>query len=709
SNDQVQQRGLYDLAAGYLQLITKTQDYDDYLTEHLLWLKSSTALNFNLFTQLPDELQDYLTQLKNELLNYKNLSTPQIFILVIPCLLALFLLFMRRNLFAALRLCAEKVGNPKQDSILLTVNALIYTILLALPWGIILFAFSWVLQLPESASINAIELANAGTYTAISLFAAQFLKILCSSKGVAEIHFERTSKGLLKLVRKLNLFIYFAIPCYFITLSAINLLPATLGGSLVILSHSAVMSIMVIIMVSILHPKRGLIYQAQLTYSEAAFQTRKLIYLLTLCLPVAIVIMFLAGYTYTAGVISDRIYFSIFFAAIVWAFRSFLKRWLLITSRRLAYDNLVIAREAEMERAESTGSEAHDLSHEELLEHQIDLKTLDCDTKRLINAAAGVLAILGLIGIWGQMLPALNFLSGIDLWSKGLIVDGKELQVSVTLIDLLTALIVMLAGYILSRNLPSLLDIILLKRGKVSPGSRYAIVTLTRYSTVIITIIITMSLLGISSARVGWMFAALSVGIGFGLQEVVANFICGLILLFERPIRVGDVITIGGSENLSGTVVRIRIRATTIRDFDEKELLIPNKELITGRVLNWTLSDETVRIIINIGIAYGSDVELAMKIIEEVAKDNARTIEEPATYVSFEQFAESCLSLNLRTYVAKQRDRLRTITEIHKEIDKRFRVAGIVIAFPQREVHIVSHEVVKAKEQPSNLNNLSAD
>ena len=146
--------------------------------------------------------------------------------------------------------------------------------------------------------------------------------------------------------------------------------------------------------------------------------------------------------------------------------------------------------------------------------------------------------------------------------------------------------------------------------------------------------------------------------------------------------------------------MRIRIRATTIRDFDEKELLIPNKELITGRVLNWTLSDETVRIMINVGIAYGSDVELTMKIIEEAAKDNEHTLDEPATFVSFEQFADSYLSLTLRTYVARQRDRLRTITELHKEIDKRFRAAGVVIAFPQQDVHIISHEVVKSTEQP---------
>jgi potassium efflux system protein len=278
-------------------------------------------------------------------------------------------------------------------------------------------------------------------------------------------------------------------------------------------------------------------------------------------------------------------------------------------------------------------------------------------------------------------------------------VDGKELLLAVTLDEVMVAFLVSLSGYILSRNLPSLIDIILLKNGQITPGSRYAIVTLTRYSIVIITILIAMGFLGINSSRIGWMFAALSVGIGFGLQEVVANFICGLILLFERPIRVGDIISTGSTDESSGTVIRIRIRirirATAIRNFDEKEVLIPNKELITGRVLNWTLSDEITRVMVNVGIDYGSDVELAMAIIEEIAIDNQRILNEPPPFVNFEQFADSSLSLSLRAYVAAQSDRLHAITELHKEIHKRFKTAGIIIPFPQQDVHLIAPESAK--------------
>ncbi|ABM03270.1 MscS Mechanosensitive ion channel [Psychromonas ingrahamii 37] len=694
-NDRVQQSGLYELDARYLQLINKTKEYDDYLTEHLLWLKSSNAFDFIMFTQLPSDLKCYVSHFKSELLKLKKIRLPNLLLLFIPLSLVFLLIFLRQNLLTSLQICGEKVGSVKQDSILHTLKALIYTTLLALPAGLILFIISWAIKLPTTASNISVELANAGIYTAVSLFAVQLLKVLCIEKGVSEVHFGRKAKALSKYVKQLNLFIYFGIPCYFITLSAIKLFPATLGGALAVLGYSGLMFTLVRIIYSIFHPHKGLLYPAT-TDPESTFHTRKIIFFFTMCLPVAIVIMSLAGYTYTAGIFGERLYFSILFAAVVWIFHSLLSRWLLITSKRLTYDNLVIARKVKWDRLKATESEIPELIHEEILEHEANLKTLDGDSHKLINAATLVLAVVGFVGVWGQMLPALSFLEQIELWNKDVIVDGKEVLLAVRLDEVLVAFLVSLGGYILSRNLPSLIDIILLKNGKVSPGSRYAIVTLTRYGIVIITILITMSFLGINSSRIGWMFAALSVGIGFGLQEVVANFICGLILLFERPIRVGDIISTGSTDESSGTVIRIRIRATTIRNFDEKELLIPNKELITGRVLNWTLSDEITRIMVKVGIAYGSDVELAMTIIEDIAKENEHTLTEPPPFVNFEEFADSSLLLTLRAYVATQGDRLQTITELHKEIYKRFKAAEIMIPFPQQDVHLISQDKEKS-------------
>ena len=228
----------------------------------------------------------------------------------------------------------------------------------------------------------------------------------------------------------------------------------------------------------------------------------------------------------------------------------------------------------------------------------------------------------------------------------------------------------------------------MLRYEAISAGGRYAVATLTRYAIVAATALGVLGMLGASWSQMGWAVAALSVGIGFGLQEIVANFISGLILLFERPIRVGDMVTIGDA---TGTVLRIRIRATTIRGWDRKEYVVPNKEFITGRLLNWTLSDATTRLLISVGVAYGTDVQHAMNLMCEAARENDRVLDEPEPFATFEQFEDSNLKLSLRAWVGTIHDRVRGKTEINQAINEKFAAAGIRIPFPQQDVHVHAH------------------
>ena len=174
-------------------------------------------------------------------------------------------------------------------------------------------------------------------------------------------------------------------------------------------------------------------------------------------------------------------------------------------------------------------------------------------------------------------------------------------------------------------------------------------------------------------------------GLGFGLQEIVANFVSGIILLFEQPIRVGDVVTVN---NVTGKVSRMRIRATTIVDWDRKELVIPNKNFITGELVNWTLSDTINRIVITIGVAYGADIQKAMALMRDEAAKNPKVLQEPQPRVSFEEFGDSALILRLRVYLDDIDQRLSTLTELHEAINQRFEKEAIVIAYPQQDVHI---------------------
>jgi potassium efflux system protein len=278
-------------------------------------------------------------------------------------------------------------------------------------------------------------------------------------------------------------------------------------------------------------------------------------------------------------------------------------------------------------------------------------------------------------------------LDQVALWTQTGLVDGVEAIVPVTLADILLAALVAAGTVIASKNLPGLMEIAILQRLTLPPGSRYAINTLIGYVVITIGVVSVLNIIGWKWSQIQWLVAALSVGLGFGLQEIVANFVSGLIILFERPVRVGDTVTVG---QLSGTVSRVRIRATTITDWDRKEIIVPNKAFITEQVVNWTLADPITRVVVPVGIAYGSDYELAQKVMEDTLRALPLVLDEPAPQVFFIGFGDSSLDFSLRVHSRQLSDRLPLMHAVHKAILKALRENGIEIPFPQRDLHIRS-------------------
>ena len=248
--------------------------------------------------------------------------------------------------------------------------------------------------------------------------------------------------------------------------------------------------------------------------------------------------------------------------------------------------------------------------------------------------------------------------------------------------NLLIAAFIVALTWIAVRNIPGLLEMTVLERLRIDAAGRFAFSTLARYAIVVIGLVSASSTIGIGWAKVQWLATALTFGLAFGLQEIFANFIAGLIILFERPVRVGDMVTI---ENVTGVVSRIRIRATTITDSDRKEFIVPNKEFITGRTLNWTLSDTINRIVINVGLAYGSDTELAREILLKAAHEHPAVLRDPAPSASFEEFGETSLRLVLRCFLPNLTERTRVIHELHTAINRELTVHGIEISPPHAE------------------------
>ncbi|TVS07563.1 MAG: hypothetical protein EA423_03825 [Phycisphaerales bacterium] len=271
---------------------------------------------------------------------------------------------------------------------------------------------------------------------------------------------------------------------------------------------------------------------------------------------------------------------------------------------------------------------------------------------------------------------------------------GLPLTDALTLSDLLTAIVFTVVAVVAVRNVPAVIEIILLQRLPLDSGGRFAVSTIVRYILTGIGIFVVAGAVGISWTNVQWLVAALTFGLAFGLQEIFANFVSGIIILLERPIRVGDVVTVGDT---SGRISKIQMRATTITDWDRKELIVPNREFITGRVINWSLSEDTLRVTVDVGIAYGSDTKLAHETLLRIANEHPDTMKDPAPSCWFLGFGDNSLDFRLFAFVPHISFNMPTRHALHMKIDEEFRKAGVEISFPQRDLHLrsIDDDVVK--------------
>ena len=262
--------------------------------------------------------------------------------------------------------------------------------------------------------------------------------------------------------------------------------------------------------------------------------------------------------------------------------------------------------------------------------------------------------------------------------SKAVIYDGSKDPL--TLLDVFFALIWIVAGHVVAFHIGSIHETIA-AAGDSDRGSRYAAITLARYAIVLIGYSAALLAIGVDPENLAWLLTAVSVGLGFGLQEIVANFISGLILLFEQPIRIGDTITVGDT---GGTVEKITIRSTVVTNWERQTIIIPNKNFITENLTNWTRNDRVMRRLLKIKVEYGSDVERVLKMLDEVVASHENVLEEPRHRIFVEGFGEYSLDFEV-WFFTDIAVGLATKTELYKAIYERFDREGIVIPVAYRQ------------------------
>jgi len=290
-----------------------------------------------------------------------------------------------------------------------------------------------------------------------------------------------------------------------------------------------------------------------------------------------------------------------------------------------------------------------------------------------------VVAILYALTVWG-IFPS-PWVGWRALTTAGAELGGYRLTVAQVLIG---GLAIYLA-FVASGVTRALVGEELGRRQDVEPGVADSVSTLAHYALVVVGIFIALAAIGLDLSSFAIVAGALGVGIGFGLQNMVNNFLSGLILLFERPVRVGDVVVIDGQW---ATIRKIGLRATVVTTFDQAEVIVPNGDLVSEKVTNWTLTDTKTRILIKLGVAYGSDLETVFAILQQVTDEDPRVAEDPPPLVHFEEFGESSLDFVMRIWVIDIKERLNVRSDLLRRIDGRFREAGVTIPFPQRDVHL---------------------
>ncbi|MBD8575650.1 mechanosensitive channel MscK [Pseudomonas syringae] len=649
------------------QLISTAISLRATLDEQMFWIPSNKPLDVEWFQGIGPRLHKQITTLPwassvSEL--FEGLTQHPL--LFVPLLLLIGVLTWRRKaLYAKLNQLHADIGHFRRDNQWKTPLALLINILLALPVALALASCGYALQIDARGQNANLGLALQEVALTWLMFYTAY-RVLAPN-GVAQLHFRWEPvqvEFLRRWIRRLGLVVLALVA----VVAVAEHQPASLADDVlgigVVLSCYALMTLLL-----------GRLLLASPTHHNASL-FRKTLGLAFTALPVALFVAVCFGYFYTALKLTDRLIDTLYLLLLWLVVEATFIRGLNVAARRLAYQRALAKRQAARENGDS------DVPVEE---PKLDIEQVNQQSLRLIRLALMCLFVGAMYWVWADLITVFSYLDNVTLYEYTSGTGANMSMVPISLGDMLGALVIIVITFVLARNLPGLLEVFVLSRLSLAQGSAYATTTLLSYTIAGVGFVTTLSTLGVSWDKLQWLVAALSVGLGFGMQEIFANFISGIMILFERPVRIGDTITIG---NLSGTVSKIRIRATTITDFDRKDIIVPNKTFITGQLINWSLTDTVTRVTLKLGVDYGSDLDLVRNLLLQAARENPRVLKEPEPIVYFLNFGESTLDHELRMHVRDLGDRNPVLDEINRFINREFKKQKINISFRQMEVYL---------------------
>lgn len=662
------------------------------LQQQSFWVKSNNTIDLEWFRKFPSLANAQLNDIRKKInfSNWQDNVLPATAFVTLLLLLAALINRKKEVIKQALNQINGRLKTVATDSQWNTPIAIFWTLMLCLPSTLMfLAAFVFVTYICFE---NPMDIWPWGIKMAVYWLYFAFMVAMLRPHGIGYIHFAMPQKSneIFRNILKRSVWL---IALLLNTAIFTNL---EMGVSYDVLGQTMTIAVLVLMILMVVPAFR----QAITTYQNAAEQDASprnflltVAKLVLLIAPIILITLIVLGYYYTALVIIQHLIAS-YFAVVTWIIvRNILYRAFSISSRRLAYRRLQEKREAvkaKLEKAEQNGESVGENEIPfELQNDSIAISEVKNQMLKLTDFVLWVGLFILLYWVWSDLITVALYLDGITLWQQTATTATGTVIESITLLNLLTAILIIVVVVVLARNLSGLLEALIFSHIKLSQGTPYTITTLLTYIIVALGAMFAFATLGMSWTKLQWLFTALSVGLGFGMQEIFANFVSGIIILFERPVRIGDTITIG---TFNGKVSKIRIRATTLVDFDGKEVIVPNKAFVTERLVNWALSSTATRIIVKVGVAYGSDLELVKRLLLQIAEENVKVLKDPSPKVYFLNFGASTLDHELRVYVNDLSDRTPTIDALNSQIHQLFNEHNIEIAFNQLDVFIKNND-----------------
>nr|WP_275051478.1 miniconductance mechanosensitive channel MscM [Brenneria goodwinii] len=674
------------------QLEDALNDTREAAHRYLFWVADVDPITFSYPLKLVQDLTrllslDTLTQLGSAMVMMVT-SRETVIPLLGALLLVGFSISSRRHYHAFLERASSRVGKVTLDHFMLTLRTVFWSILAALPLPVLWAAWGYGLQNAWPYPM-AVAIGDSVTATVPLMWVVMISASFSHPQGLFIAHFRWSPERVARAMRYYRLSIAFIVPLIMALITFDKLNDREFSSSLGRLCF--ILLCMALSLVTTGLKRSGIpLYLDKEGSGENP--VNRAMWNILICVPMIAALASCIGYLATAKALLVRLETSVaiwFFLLVIYYI---IRRWMLIQRRRIAFDRAkhrrseILAQRARGED-DSPSATSYESSLEAVEEPVVDLDAISAKSLQLVRSILTLIALVSVIVLWSEIHSAFAFMENISLWDVTSTVRGVESVQSITLGSVLIAVLIFVITAQLVRNLPALLELALLQHLDLSPGSGYAITTISKYILMLIGCMMGFSLIGIEWSKLQWLVAALGVGLGFGLQEIFANFISGLIILFEKPIRIGDTVTI---RDLTGSIMRINTRATTISDWDRKEIIVPNKAFITEQFINWSLSDSVTRVVLTIPAPADADSKEVTDLLMDAVSRCSLILDNPAPEAFLVDLQQGVQIFELRIFAAEMGHRMPLRHELHQLILENYRKHNLIMPYPPFQVRMES-------------------